>query len=68
MTADQYLRFWNINELKSNKLLSFKFHCKHPPEDSLTAVAVTKDNNFIITADTSGQLKKWDITDVDLDD
>lgn len=31
-------------------------------------MAVTKDNNILVTADTSGQMKCWDITDVDLDD
>lgn len=29
---------------------------------------MTEDNNTLVTADTSGQLKIWDITDVDLDD
>jgi hypothetical protein len=48
------LRFWSIDELNAVKILSFKFHCKHPPDDSLSAAAVTKDNNFIITGDTSG--------------
>jgi len=45
-----------------------KFHCKHPPDDNLTAVAVTKDNDILITGDTSGQLKVWDMTNVDLED
>ena len=64
MTADQYLRFWALTEAKPP---SFKFHCKHPADDSLTAVAVTKDNNTLVTGDTSGQLKMWDISEVDLD-
>ena len=63
MTADQNLRFWNLKEQQAPH---FKFHCKHPEDDSLSAVAVTKDNNFIITGDTSGQLKVWNITDVNL--
>ena len=65
MTADQTLRFWSLKDAKAP---SFKFFCKHPPEDSLTAVACTKENNTLITADTSGQLKCWDISGVDLDD
>ena len=65
MTADQNLRFWSLTDAKAP---TFKFHCKHPEDDSLTAVAISKDNNTLITADTSGQLKCWDITDVDLDD
>ena len=47
---------------------TFKFHCKHPEEDSLSAVAVTKDNEIIVTGDTSGQLKCWDVSGVDFDD
>ena len=68
MTADQHLRFWNLNELSDTKQPSFKFHCKHPDDDGLTAVAVTKDNDIVVTGDTSGQLKMWDISDVDLDE
>jgi len=36
------------------KAPTFTYHCGHPKEDSLTAVAVTKDNNTLITGDTSG--------------
>lgn len=66
MTADQYLRFWDLNELGDQKP-SFKFHCKHPEDDGISAIATTKDNNFLITGDTSGQMKLWDISDVDFD-
>ena len=62
MTADQWLRFWDIGDLTSDKILAFKFHCKHLPEDSLSACAITKDCNYLLTADTSGHLKKWDIS------
>lgn len=65
MTADQYLRFWNLFDPNPP---TFKFHCKHPEDDSLTAVGVTNDNNTLITADTSGQMKVWDISGVNLDD
>ena len=68
MSADQNLRFWNLDELSGNKMRTFIFHCKHPDDDGLTAVAATKDNNVILTGDTSGQLKMWDISEVDLDD
>jgi hypothetical protein len=30
-------------------------------------LTITKDNNTLITGDTSGYLKVWDITNVDLD-
>lgn len=54
MTADQNLRFWNLDDTKSLPQPCFKFNCKHPPEDNLTALAVTKDSEILITADTSG--------------
>jgi WD40 repeat protein len=66
MSADQWLRFWNINEL-GDQSPTFKFWCKHPEDDGLTAIATTKDNDLLITADTSGQMKLWDISEVDLD-
>lgn len=68
MTADQHLRFWSLNELTGGKQPSFKIHCKHPPDDGLTAVAVTSENDILLTGDTSGQLKMWDISEVDLND
>jgi WD40 repeat protein len=61
MTADQWLRFWDLTDSKAP---AFKFHCGHPEEDSLSAVAATKDNNTLVTADTSGQLKVWDVSKV----
>jgi hypothetical protein len=65
MTADQHLRFWCLVDAKKP---TFKFYCKHPEDDSLSAVAVTKDNDIIVTGDTSGQLKCWDVSGVDFDD
>jgi len=34
----------------------------HLPGDSVTACATTKDNNYLVTADTSGNMKMWDFT------
>lgn len=65
MTADQWLRFWTITEQQAPTL---KYHCKHPPEDSLSAIAATKDNNILVTGDTSGQMKVWDISKVKFND
>lgn len=65
MTADQWLRFWTLTEQMKP---TFKFHCKHPPEDSLSAIAADKDNNVLVTGDTSGQLKVWDISKVSFND
>lgn len=68
MTADQWLRFWSLQEHTSDNQPSFKFHCKHPEDDQLTACAVTDDNNTLVTGDTSGQMKIWDIENVNFDD
>jgi WD40 repeat protein len=65
MTANQWIRFWDLTDSKAP---TFKFHCGHPKEDSLSAIAVTKDNNTMVTGDTSGQMKVWDITKVDFND
>ena len=65
VTPDQYLRFW---DLKDGKAPTMKFHCRHPIDDHLTAIAFSMDNDTMVTCDTSGQLKMWDITDVKLDD
>ena len=67
MTADQWLRFWSLDELTTEPP-SFKWHCNHPEDDQLSACAVTDDNNTLVTADTSGQMKIWDITNVNFDD
>jgi len=66
MSADQMLRFWNLDSV-SDPTPTFKFHCKHPSDDGTTAIATTKDNDYLITGDTSGQMKLWDISEVDLD-
>ena len=69
MTADQWLRFWSLNELDTEGP-SFKFDCKHSEDDTdqLTACATTKSNQTLVTADTSGQMKIWNIKDVDFND
>jgi len=51
MSADQCLRFW---ELMDAKAPTFKYQCKHPQDDHLTAIAVTKDNDILLTGDTGG--------------
>lgn len=59
MSADQYLRFWNLNELSGGKQPSFKYYCKHNPYgdndlDGLSAIQLTQDNTVLLTGDTSG--------------
>ena len=68
MTADQYLRFWSTEENKDIPNPCFRFWCNHPDDDNLTSVAVSEDNDVIVTGDTQGQMKMWDISEVDLED
>lgn len=37
----------------------------HSKEDQLTALQVTADNNYLISGDTAGRIKLWDIREVD---
>lgn len=38
------------------------FYADHPKGDSITAVATSSDNNYILTGDTAGQLKLWNFS------
>ena len=38
-------------------------YAEHAKEDSVSAVAVTMDNNYLLTGDTSGNLKLWNLTE-----
>ena len=60
VSADQYMRFWDLSELQSQPSIMYADHAK---EDSVSAVATTMDNNYLLTADTSGNLKLWNFTD-----
>ena len=66
MTADQTLRFWNLNELDDPRP-TFKFKVKHPVEDGLSAISTSVENDLFITGDTSGCMKLWDVSEVDFD-
>ena len=73
MTCDQWLRFWVLDDLKETKTPCFRFNANHPNEEdrneeNLTAIAVSEDCDAIITGDTSGQMKMWDVSKVDFED
>lgn len=57
-TADQHMRFWSTETGKKLNMV----YANHQPDDALTSIATTEDNNFIITGDTSGRMKLFDIT------
>ena len=58
------MRFWDTQD---GTRLYYK-EAQHNAEDSLTAMACSSDNNFLLTGDTSGNLKMWDISEVDFRD
>lgn len=62
ITADQYIRFWDF-DITGTKQPVQTLYADHQKEDSVTAVAATNDNNYIVTGDTSGCLKLWNFND-----
>jgi hypothetical protein len=61
VTADQKIRFWDF-DVTSGKQPVFTLYGDHDKLDSLTAVATDEDNDYILTGDTAGCIKLWDIT------
>jgi hypothetical protein len=41
-------------------------YAEHAKEDSVSAVATTMDNEYLLTGDTSGNLKLWKFGEVSL--
>ena len=58
VSADQLLRFWDF-EITGTKQPVFTMYGDHAKEDSISAVSCTKNNNYLVTGDTSGCLKLW---------
>lgn len=70
MSADQMIRFWDLEDLASLKGPVFKFYADHINKvypDQLTGLAVTKidDNDRCVTSDTSGRIKMFNFAAVD---
>ncbi len=59
-TADQMIRFWDLNDLSSGKQPIFKMKVNHADGDALTIIAVNEDCDRLVTADTAGRIKLWD--------
>ncbi len=60
--ADQSIRFWDLNDLSSGKQPLFKFTNMHEQKEALTALAVDSRDEKLVTADTMGRFKLWDIS------
>lgn len=61
VTADQKIRFWDF-DVTGSKQPVFTLYADHEKLDSLTAIACDEDNDFIVTGDTAGCMKLWDIS------
>lgn len=62
VSADQKIRFWDF-DVTAGRQPVFTLYGDHEKLDSLSAIATTDDNNWLITGDTSGNMKLWDLTD-----
>jgi WD40 repeat protein len=60
-TADQNLRFWDTKTGKLRNKVKVGFH----PEEALTAIATNIENKTLFCGDTSGCIKKFDLTKFD---
>lgn len=60
-TADQCIRFWDLKDITANKPPLFKFQNFLDKDESLSAFAVDSENEILLTADTAGRFKKFDI-------
>lgn len=58
-TADQKIRFWNLEDMPSKPLETL--YTDQGEGEALTAFKATSDGKFLITGDTAGQLKCWDL-------
>ena len=61
VSADQTIRFWDY-DVTSARQPVFTLYGDHEKLDSLTAIAASEDNNYLITGDTAGCMKLWDFS------
>lgn len=61
VSADQMIRFWNFDPTSSRQPC-FTLYGNHEKLDSLTSINTTSDNNYLVTGDTAGCIKLWDLT------
>lgn len=62
ISADQLLRFWDF-DITGVKQPVFTMYGEHARDDSISAVATSLDNNYIVTGDTAGCIKLLNFSD-----
>ena len=69
MSADQIIRFWDLEELAAHEqCLVFKFHAHHInpiADEQLTGLAINQANDKVVTTDCSGRMKMFDVSRVE---
>jgi WD40 repeat protein len=61
VSADQTIRFWDFDVTGARQPV-FTFYGNHEKLDSLSTIATTEDNDYLVTGDTAGCMKMWDLT------
>ncbi|XP_050394974.1 WD repeat-containing protein on Y chromosome-like [Patella vulgata] len=56
--AEGWVRFWSVAQ--GGRLLG-QFNAAHKPDSSVNTMVVDSENRYLITADTMGVVKVWDI-------
>eukprot|EP00892_Ulva_mutabilis_P006535 jgi/Ulvmu1/4253/UM193_0001.1 len=56
--ADQFARFWDIR----NCVLLHQHFTGHYLDESVVAIAITPDNGHLVTGDTQGIVRTWDLS------
>ena len=56
------LRFWDLRDMSSNKILIGKMRVNHADGDALTALCVNSDASSMVTTDSAGRIKLFDVT------
>lgn len=60
VSADQKIRFWDF-DVTSGRQPIFTLYGDHDKLDSISAISTTEDNKYIVTGDTGGNMKMWDL-------
>ena len=61
--ADGFVRFWNV--LTSTLLM--ELDCKHVPGESIVSLCLSDDCKRLMTADSIGCVKVWDLSDLNFE-
>ena len=64
-SADQWLRFWWLKKMSQNRHIIGRMQIKHSEGDALTAFSLDSSSTHMVTADSAGRIKMWDVSETD---